>query len=164
MLLTASVAQAAPSQKLKTFGTGEVTLTGTDATIVNTAGEYGGVYIQANSQRNTSISDVDFSFTSTGDVGGGAPRFSIPIDDPTVNGSVNGYAFMDAANCGGISDESTLVSTDAATCAVFFGAGSYANWDAFATANPTFRTSPGSVAFVIADVPGDYAVTGIVLS
>jgi hypothetical protein len=96
-----SVAASASPSKLHAFGTGTVTITGVDsATIVNGAGEYGGVYVNAKNQSNKPLNAVSFSFVSTGDVAGGAPRFSIPIDTGGGRGSVEGYAFLDAAGCG----------------------------------------------------------------
>ena len=162
----AAPATAAPGFKLKTFGTGEVTVTSsTSATIVNDAGEFGGVYLQSKSESSKPLDSVDFQFRSTGDVGGGAPRFSIPIDDPATGTKVDGYAFLDVNGGGGdpTGVVPTLVSTQAGNCQVFFNADTYANWTAFAAANPTFRTSPGHIPFIIADAPGSYEVDGIVL-
>jgi hypothetical protein len=164
--VTASAAFAGKST-LKTFGTG-VTVDGNSATIVTTANgdgtfTYGGVYLQSKSNSGK-LADVNVSFTSTGDVTGGAPRFSLPIDDPATTAKVDGYAFMDAANCGGVSGGSTLVSTESGTCPVFLGSGSWANWDAFVAANPTLRLSPGEIPFIVADgAAGTYKVEGIVL-
>ena len=160
----ASPAMAAPAAKtLETFGPAEVTATADSATIILDDGEWGGVYIKSKSKSGKLLSQVDFSFTSTGAVSGGAPRFSLPIDTDG-NGTVDGYAFIDAANCGGISGGETVVSTDAENCQAFFGSGSYANWDALAAANPTYRMAPGSIPFVIADGGvGTYRVEDIVL-
>ena len=121
--VTASAAFASVS--LKTFGTGAVTVdkkAGT-VTIVNGSGEYGGVYHGASGQ--TRLSKVKLSFTSNGDVGGGAPRWSIPINTDGDR-AAEGYAFMDAANCGAeVGDNTakiaTLVDTQNADCKVFFG-------------------------------------------
>lgn len=156
-------ALAAENPKLETFGPGEVEVTGDDeATIINDANEYGGVYLQSRSQSGKPLSEVDFSFTSTGDVAGGAPRFSIPIDT-NGDGKNDGYAFIDAANCGGTSGAETLVSTESSTCQVFFGSATFANWDAFAAANPTYRIAPGDIPFIVADVAGKYEVEDIEL-
>src|SRR2546428_8104099 len=74
---------------LQAFGTGTVTITGDSATIDNAANstgpfpfQYGGVYLQSKDQSGRLIGDVglSFSFTSKGDVTGGSPRFSIPIN------------------------------------------------------------------------------------
>jgi hypothetical protein len=164
--VTATVAVAGKAT-LQTFGTGDVTLTGADsATIVNDSGEYGGVYIKSKSS-SAKLADVVFQFTSQGDVTGGAPRFSLPIDDPATTGKgagLDGYAFMDAANCGGVSGGFTLVSTQNPACAVFYGNGSWANWAAFAAANPTLHIASGYTPFIIADgAAGSYNVTDIVL-
>jgi hypothetical protein len=157
-----SVAASASANKLQTFGTGAVTIgdDGTSATIVNATGEYGGVFINSRSQSHKLLSAVSFSFVSTGDVAGGAPRFSIPVN--TDGGSsVAGYAFMDAPGCGGASGATTPVSTDLANCHVNFASVDYANWDAFTAANPTYRIAPGAIPFIIADEPGNYAVSSI---
>lgn len=151
-LAIAATAFAAPA--LRSFGTGDVTL-GSTVTIVNEAGEYGGVYLKSKSQSGKYLADVSFGFTNEGDVAGGAPRFSWPIDTDE-NGSVDGYAFLDVNNCG-----SNWVSTENDACVVWFGSDSYANWDAFAAANPMYRSAPGAIPFIIADWVGSYAVTDI---
>jgi hypothetical protein len=155
----AAPALAAPPARLLTFGTGDATLMGLAAvTLENDAGEYSGVYLHA-PRTARPISSVSFSFTYSGTVAGGAPRFSIPIDTDG-NGTVEGYAFIDALNCG----NTGTVSTESATCQVFFGNDVYANWDAFVLANPTYRIPPGAVPFIIADQPGTYEIANIDLS
>ena len=150
-----SAALAAPP--LQEFGTGDVTITGTSATIVNEAGEYGGVYLpNARRLSGSLLADVDFSFTSTGDVGGGAPRFSIPIDTDGDLKTTEDYAFIDVNGCGG----DTFVSTTNVNCVVYFGSDVYANWDAFAAAHPTYRISR-AIPFIIADVEGSYEVEDV---
>jgi hypothetical protein len=158
MLFVAPLAQAAPN-KLQTFGTGDVAATGDAATINNDPGEYGGVYLKSRSQ-SAKLTEVAFSFTSSGDVAGGAPRFSIPIDTDNNGSTDNGYAFLDVLNCG-----SNVVSTDSANCQVFFNneITGYANWAAFAAAHPTWRIAPGGIPFIISDQPGNYVVNNIVL-
>jgi|SRR5712692_1067638 len=156
---------SASSAKLVAFGTGTVTISGDSATIANgpdgSGGfQYGGVYLNSKSQSGKPLNAVSFSFVSTGEVTGGAPRFSIPINTDG-GGSVAGYAFIDAAGCGGASGGTTTVSTDLANCQVFFGV-QYANWDAFAAANPTYRIAPGAIPFIIADgAAGTYVVSSI---
>ena len=158
-----SVAASASAAKLQTFGTGTVTVSGDSATIVNEIGQYGGVYINSKNQSGKPLGAVSFSFQSTGDVAGGAPRFSIPIDTDGVGGTVEGYAFLDAAGCGGVSGQSTTVSTTVATCKVSFNSPNYNydSWDAFAAANPSYRIAPGAIPFIIADAAGSYAVNSI---
>jgi hypothetical protein len=93
-------------------------------------------------------------------VGGGSPRLSIPIDD-NGDGKTDAYAFIDAANCGFTTDTTNVghnVGTTEATCPVFYKAGSYANWDAFALANPTYTIARGTLAFVIADQIGEVTI------
>ncbi|MDQ1683375.1 MAG: hypothetical protein QOC82_112 [Frankiaceae bacterium] len=164
LVMAASAAQAAPSKGLKTFGTGDVTATSDSASIVNDPGEYGGVYLSSKSQSGKSLSDVVFEFrNANGDVAGGSPRLSIPIDTDNTGGTADGYAFLDVAGCGGTSGDNTVVSTQSATCAVNFQGVDYANWATFAAANPTYRIAPGSIPFIIADTAGHYAVDHIVL-
>ena len=149
-------ASASPADKLQTFGTGAVTVTSPNsATIVNGDGQYGGVFINSRSQSAKPLDAVHFSFDSSGDSAGGAPRFSIPIDDGTT---VLKYAFIGVLNCG---YSTGTVSTDLSNCMVNFNSVDYANWDAFASANPTFRIAPGQIPFIIADQPGTYMVSNI---
>ena len=150
-----SVGAAASASKLETFGTGTVTVSDNSATIVNGAGQYGGVFLASRSLSAKPLNAVHLSFDSTGDTAGGAPRFSIPIDDGTT---VLKYAFIGVLNCGYAIG---TVSTDLPNCMVNFNSVDYANWDAFATANPTFRIAPGQIPFIIADEPGSYAVSNI---
>ncbi len=152
---------------LQTFGTGDVTVTSrTSATIVNDEGEYGGVYINARSLGNKSVGDVMVSYVSTGDVTGGAPRINLPIDTDGDK-TMDIYATLDAANCGGVSGETTLVSTENPDCYVYFLGSdeSFPNWDAFVAAHPTYRIASkgdGSIPFIIADIgPGTYMVEQI---
>jgi hypothetical protein len=174
-LVSSSVASAAP--KLKTFGTGDVEVTGQrSATIENDIGEFGGVFVGSKKQGGKSLSSVTFSFTSRGDVQGGAPRFSLPIDTDGVRTTAEGHAFIDAAGCGATvgdnpTNEATLVSTQNPACHVNFLGVDYANWDAFAAANPTFATARANTPFIIADAEaapgatagGLYVVTDIFL-
>ena len=159
---------SASSGNLKTFGTGTVTITGANsATIVNLAGQYGGVYQQSKTYSGLALSDVHLSFVSTGDETGGAPRFSIPINTSGPSGgagSVAGYAFMDALGCGGTTDTTVTVSTSNTACGVNFQSVEYTNWATFAATFPSYRTAQGHFPFIIADEPGNYAVNSIVLT
>ena len=188
-LALASTAVAAPggtnSNTLKTFAeggsvvsavNGTVTIDNSvvDGTVVyNGTNAYndGGAYIGSKNKSHKLLNQITFSFTSSGIVSGGAPRFSLPVDIDN-NGTTDGYAFIDAAGCGGISGATTDVSTSIATCSVFFDR-SYANWAAFASAHPTYRMATDAVPFIIADgsscptadacagIPGTYIVSGI---
>jgi hypothetical protein len=156
ILAIAIPAMAAPKSKLQTFGTGVVTIDGSNAaTLTNDATEYSGVYLKA---RNGSrkIASVKFSFDYTGDVAGGAPRFSIPIDTDH-NRTVEAYAFLDAINCG---SDGTVSTTDA-SCKVFFQAETFDNWAAFVAEHPKYRIPPRAIPFIIADQEGIYHITDI---
>ena len=172
-LALAGTSGAAPKGSLRIFGTGEVTTANNSATIVIDVGEFGGVFEQGKSQGGKLLGDAVFQFTSRGDVAGGAPRFSIPINDGLFDPNGD-YAFIDAAGCGAIvgdnpSGTATLVSTQNPACHVNFHGVDYVNWGAFATANPTFRIAK-NIAFIIADaVPpsqlsATFVVTDIVLN
>jgi hypothetical protein len=154
----AGTATAAPHSRLRTFGTGDVTLTATGATLTNGAGEYSGVYLASKGRSGKRIASIHFSFDHTGSVAGGAPRFSIPLDT-NHNGTFDGYAFLDALNCG----NTGTVSTDDDNCAVFLNFSNewFVNWDAMVAAHPTWRIAPGKVPFIIADQPGNYVITNV---
>jgi len=160
MFVLVGVSSGAPAN-LKPFASAPNTATVTSsssATLVTVDTNDAGVYVQAKSLNGKALNKVSFGFTSSGDVNGGAPRFSIPINDGTT---VLGYAFMDAANCGGTSGNTTLVSTQNASCKVYFKSGSYDNWTAFAAANPNYKIG-SQIPFIIADgTPGTYQLSGI---
>jgi hypothetical protein len=168
MFAVVSAAEAGPS-KLKIFGTGEVTTAGTSATIVIDVGEASGVFVGGS--KGKLLGSSVFTFTSRGDVVGGAPRFSIPINDGAFDPNTD-YAFLDASNCGAAEGDNpgnvaTLVSTQNPACHVNFHDTNYANWTTFAQSNPTFRVAKGWIPFIIADaVPGSqtsgtYVVTDV---
>lgn len=130
----------------------------TSATLDTTQGGDAGIYLSnGKATGGTPVANAGFSFqyfcANTTDytscVGGGAPRWSIPINvgnDPKDAQQV--YAFLDANGCG---DDGT-VSTAEADCAVTLNTGgSYPNWAAFAAANPTY-TIASALPFVISDV------------
>lgn len=166
--LAASATMAAPNLKYRTFGSADVTEGPTGTFTIASNGEdptwggpeYGGVYLNSKANSGKYIGAVTFSFTSSGDVAGGAPRFSIPINTDGVSNAVAFYAFLDVNGCGG----SMVVSTTSAACAVNAGSETFANWAAFAAAHPTYRIASGSIPFIIADgTLGTYVVSDIVL-
>jgi hypothetical protein len=170
--LTASVVTAAPvkAQALNCFEGGGATCSVSNnntATLDVPGGGYAGVYVNGKSYSGKPLTAVDFSFTYWGDVGGGSPRLSIPINDGT--GTLS-YAFIDAAGCGYVSDVTPqdpntfhIVSTELLNCHVNYLGVDYANWDAFAAANPDFRIANGTLAFVIADQPGHVVIYSVTM-
>jgi hypothetical protein len=148
--------------KLRCFADAPATCTlnsADSATIDTTAGGDAGVFLtNGKGTGGSTLASVDFSFTYfcanttdlTSCVGGGAPRWSIPINtggDPKDTQEV--YAFLDANGCG----DDGVVSTTEADCSVTLNTGgSWTSWDAFAAANPTY-TIASALPFVIADVP-----------
>ncbi|TAL07886.1 MAG: hypothetical protein EPO00_08280 [Chloroflexota bacterium] len=147
---------ATPHVHYRTFGTANVT-EGPDGTftIQVGAGQYGGVYLNSRSNSGKPIGAVTFSFRGTGNIEGGAPRFSLPID----TGTEVEYAFIDRANCA----NSEWVSTENSACRVYIGLESFDNWAAFADARPGYRVASGWIPFIISDVFGTYTVTDIIL-
>jgi hypothetical protein len=78
------------------------------ATLDTTNGGYAGVYYNNGKAPGASLASVDYAFDyrcqpsnveTVTCLGGGAPRWSIPIDS-TGDGKTDNYAFIDAANCG----------------------------------------------------------------
>jgi hypothetical protein len=162
---------ASAAAKLQTFADGGATVTigadGDSATIILSAGtQDGGVFVNAKNQGNKLLNAVSFSFVSTGDEAGGAPRFSIPINTTgSDSSSVSGYAFIDAPGCGGSSGLTVTVSTTNSACGVNFQGVEYTNWSIFAGDFPTYRTAAGAIPFIIADgTAGTYAVNSIQLT
>ena len=119
-----------------------------------------------NGPKKSRLDQVKFKFKTDGDVRGGAPRWSIPIDTDEDQRQ-DGYAFLGAANCGatiGTNDDRvvTNVSTSNPDCKVFFGPDEWDNWAAFAAGNPSFRVAKKDIPFIIADgAEGDYHVYDI---
>jgi hypothetical protein len=134
------------------------------ATLNTTDGGYAGVYYTSSKAPGSALTSVSYSFTYTCQpsnvetvtcVAGGAPRWSIPIDTNGNSKTVEAYAFLDAANCGYTGN----VSTSDPSCRVDLNTGgSWANWAAFAAANPTYRIG-NALPFVIADVETGNPIT-----
>ena len=165
------VSPALASPGLQTFADGGSTVTidpdGSVSIVLTDGSQDGGVYLNAKNQGNKLLNDVVFSFVSTGDENGGAPRFSIPINTTGASSSVAGYAFIDAAGCNGFvptSGATVTVSTSNPACGVNFQGVEYTNWATFAADFPTYRIAAGAIPFIIADgTAGTYQVNSIVL-
>jgi hypothetical protein len=147
------------SGKLTCFSDGSATCTtsGTSATLAVSAGQYAGVYYKNTAVGNTPIGNVaamSFAY-SGGPVGGGSPRFSIPIDESPGASTAPDYAF--------ISNGCAPDVVDAFVCQVNYGASTYANWTAFAQGNPSFVLS-NDVPFVIVDQPGNFVISKVVIA
>ena len=153
----AGASTAAPKQ-LRSFGDGDVSINGRAATLVNDPGEFSGVFLKHGSQGGKRVRAIHMSFRYSGDTAGGAPRFSIPLDTDR-DGDRDGFAFVDALNCG----DTGLVSTDDPDCKVFlnFSSESFDNWADLVTTHPTWRIPRRGIPFIIADQPGTYRITNI---
>lgn len=138
------------------------------ATLDTSDGGFAGAYYTASKANGTPLTGVDYAFQYNCDpsddtvscVGGGSPRWSIPIDTPDA-GKTNGYAFIGAANCG----STGTVSTASATCAVNFASVDYTSWDAFAAANPSYQIG-NALPFVETDTtePGTTLIFAITIT
>src|SRR3989442_15427318 len=86
-LSTDVFAAPAKAQRLICFSGGgstcSVDASSNIATLDVVGGGVAGVYVNGKSYSNKLLADVDFSFTYWGDVSGGSPRLSIPINDGT---------------------------------------------------------------------------------
>ncbi len=153
--------------KLKCFSGAPATCSvdGETVTLDTSDGGYAGAYYtNGKSLGGSPLGSVTFSFqyncdpsdNSTDCVGGGSPRWSIPINTDGRNNTDEGYAFVDAQNCGS-------AGVVGPSCPVFYGSGSYASWSAFAAANPTY-TIGNALPFVITDTtePGTTLIFDIV--
>lgn len=161
--VTASAALAGSS--VQTFAENATVTLGKhkSAHIVVDEGGNGGVYRPAGPSKL--LKKVNFSFVSTGDVKGGAPRWSIAVTTDEDQSTVEGYAFLDAAGCGAANGDNplaiaTTVSTKKDNCHVNFNGVDYTNWKALVAAFPTARTA-AKPSFVISDVAGDYNVSRV---
>ena len=178
LAVVASLTIAAPTMasanrlRIETGGGSAVVNGPTSATLSATPGSYAAVYVMARSTQGRSLDRVEMGFTvaSGGTVSGGAPRLTVPIDKDG-DGEWDDFASLDVFGCGGTVDSvgvvhgAVLVSTANPDCAVSLNAGgTYANWDAFATAHPSWRTAVGQQPFVIADWTAHVSLTGIDLN
>ena len=145
-------------------GGGRCQIVGPNAAILdNTAGGSSGVYFPRSRLTGKAVADVSgLSFDFTGIARGGAPRISVPIDT-NGDGTTEFYAFISAEFC----PATQTGHVSESTCQVFAtGQNSnngYANWAAFAAANPgaTIAATDGgdsTVPFVVADVSGSGAI------
>jgi hypothetical protein len=160
-----------------TFGPATVTNNAGTYTIVSTSGTpeqcapyaagcttWGGIDLTGKNSGKL-IGNVNFSFTSSGQSGGGAPRFSLPISTDGTS-TIAFYAFLDPVSCGAAPNATFTVSTSVATCVVWtnlpIGGGPYANWAAFVAAHSTWEIAPGAIPFIVADgATGTFIVSGI---
>ena len=165
----ASASKGGGSGNLKCFSGAPATCTvsssGSTVTLDTHNGGYAGAYLTNTRNSGAALTSVDYTFNYNCDpvddsascVGGGSPRWSIPID---TNGDskTDGYAFLDAAGCG----SDGVVSTTEADCGVNFQGADYASWDSFAAAHPTY-TIANALPFVITDTtePGTTLISAI---
>ncbi len=143
------------------------------ATLETSTGGAAGVYYLGynDSIYNVPLAGVSMlSFNYTGTATGGAPRFSIPIDEDnstTTNGGAGygvgteAFAFAGAALCNNGNGLVDVIKD--ATCDINYKGVDYANWAAFAAAFPNAVVSFGDYVFVIADEPGTWTVNNVII-
>jgi hypothetical protein len=120
-----------------------------------------GVYKNGTGVSGKHLSQVTFSFDYLCDdndpcVGGGSPRWSIPI----AGGPEGAYAFVGANNC--VGQAGGAAGTVDNSCPVNFNNVDYPDWAAFAAAHPTYKIGKATT-FVIADQPFAGTISGFVL-
>jgi hypothetical protein len=176
LTIAGSVSAAPNNLRTQIGGDGEVTITGAKSADFDISGDANGtdyalVYVIGQSPEGRLLRQVDLGFTAEqgGEVQGGAPRLSIPIDKDG-DGVTEVFVSIDTNACGGGASplaEDVWVSTENPDCLVYFNdssEGPYANWDALVDARPTYRVGDRK-SFIIADWgPTDVTVTGIDLS
>jgi hypothetical protein len=139
---------------------GQCQIVGPSSAILNnTVGGFSGVYYPISKLTGKAVADVSgLSFDFTGIASGGSPRISVPIST-TSDGTTEFYAFVSAEFC----PTTQTGHVSESTCMVFDTAhpSGYANWAAFAAANPgaTVAATDGdaTVPFIVADVAGETA-------
>jgi hypothetical protein len=121
-------------------------------------GSYSGVYLQNSNLDGKRLSDVNqLGFSYTGVAGAGAPRISLPIDTD-ANGTTDFYAFIAALYCN--DGAGNVDAINDATCTIYAGSESFANWAAMLAAHPDWRVGE-SLPFIIADEPGHWTVSNV---
>ena len=105
-LVLPAAAFAGKDHKYLAFGTAKINEKTNQASITNAPGEYGGLYATKKAP-SSKLTKLVFTFKSDGEVQGGAPRLSIPIDTDGNRGTTESYAFLDAANCGATVERTT---------------------------------------------------------
>jgi hypothetical protein len=159
-------ANAAPSQKANKLtcfdGDGGVcTRNGSnDFTLSTGAGGYSGAYVPQSGFVGRSFSEISLGFSYDGDVSGGSPRYSIPVDYDG-DGAGEGYVFIDAPTCN--DGAGNVAPNSDPTCAVQTPMGYYQSYADFLAAEPT-ATVADNIPFVIADQPGTVRVFDIQLA
>jgi len=139
-------------------GGGQCQILGPNSALLNNS-ESGdsGVYFPVSKLTGKPVAAVSgLSFDFTGTARGGAPRISVPIDT-TGDGAADFYEFISAEFC----PTTQTGHVSESTCMVFDTAhpSGYANWAAFAAANPgaTVAATDGgesTIPFIVADVSG----------
>jgi hypothetical protein len=163
MLMFASAATAASKGKAKCFsdGTSACVVSRDVVNLTVYSGGFAGLYLNRKPDPRRNLASQVFAFTANGSVAGGAPRLSIPINLSGVGGTVDGYAFLDVAGCGGQASNPATVSTSDANCHVNFMNVDYDNWAELAASFPNARVSLGGIPFIVADQPGSYSIYNI---
>ena len=151
----------------------------TSARLDTTTGSGAGVYIPGFNKSFYGVRTAlvtKLSNTVTGDALGIDPRWSIPIDETTVNldpdgdgrfgpGYTDYFAFVSFVNCNNGAGLVDVINDS--TCTIDYNGTSYPNWATFVTANPNTNIALNDFyAFVIADgsgSPGAWTISNMVV-
>lgn len=167
MISGAAMAGTDSGNRLKTFGTGDITIEGGIVTLTNGAGEYSGVYMpswaQGYSPELTRIGAMSFDVHGT--VNASSPRISLPLD-VDADGDTDGWAYLSAFYCTGSGAATTgwfTADFTSSSCLIYtsFGGAPYAGLDALAAAYPDARVAADNYVFVILDDPGTVQISNV---
>jgi len=122
---------------------------------------YSGVYVLNSTVYNSPLSGIkQLSFSYSGAATAGSPRFSIPVDTNN-DGTSDGYIFVSAYYC---NDGAGLVDAiNDPTCTIYtnFSSESFDNWADLVATHSDWRIANDAYAFIIADDPGMWTVSGV---
>jgi len=161
-------AEAAPSTKANQpmcFSDTSATCVqkGSTFTLTNvTLGEGSGVYVENQTLAGKPLSEAGvLSFRYSGTVGGGSPRFAIPVDNPAVGGS--SYDFFLAAQATYCDqNRDGVVSLSEPGCIVeagdFFGL-----FSDYVALHPTYLIG-SYYTFIVTDIPGTVTLSEVNLA
>jgi hypothetical protein len=140
-------------------------------------GSYAGIYVTSNiiaGRLLVNMGELRYSYAG-GPFAGGAPRWSVAIDEDGDGTFEAGevFAFADAGSCNdGDSNVGVSDAQDDVTCTWFYKAEVHPNWRAFSHAHPNSRiprrnsngTAMAVPAFVITDAPNHYLVWNVAVN
>jgi hypothetical protein len=166
--LSFSPAQAAPSTKAnqpQCFSDPSSTCTRSGSTFILTnTTEGSGVYVENQSLAGKPLSEAGvLSFRYSGTVGGGSPRFAIPVDDPSDGINPNGYDFFLAAQATYCDANNDGVVSLAEPVCVVEAPGFFGLFSDYVALHPDYLIG-SYYTFIVTDVPGTVTISEINLA